>query len=126
MKPLYKRLIYFTLFLILTAVEVLIALYVHDCFVRPYLGDVLAVIVVYCLIRTILPQKVRLLPLYIFLFALCVELLQLIQLTDILNIRNQVLLTLLGSVFDWKDILCYGIGCLLPGAWEYIQKRKMN
>ena len=42
-----KRAFYAAAFLILLAIEVLIALFVHDRFVRPYLGDVIVVIVVY-------------------------------------------------------------------------------
>ena len=42
-----KRFFNFILFMIFLAIEVLIALYVHDDFVRPYLGDVLVVVVLY-------------------------------------------------------------------------------
>ena len=43
-----------TVILLLT--EVLIALYVHDAFVRPYIGDVLVVIVIYTFIRIFVPE----------------------------------------------------------------------
>ena len=38
---------YGLVFLLLLGVEIVIALFVHDRFVRPYLGDVLVVWVVY-------------------------------------------------------------------------------
>jgi hypothetical protein len=117
------RRIYFTLFLLFVIIEVLIALWIHDSFVRPYLGDVLAVIVVYFLTRTVFPGKYRLLPLYVFLFAVGVEALQAVQLSDQLGIQNQVLRAVIGSVFDWKDILCYGTGSLFLGIWEYIRMK---
>ena len=60
------RLIYMLLFLALLATEVLIALFVHDDFVRPYLGDVLVVPVIFFLLRAALPERIKLLPLYIF------------------------------------------------------------
>ena len=45
-----KRILYILTTIILLAVEVLIALYGHDDFVRPYIGDILVVIamVSYC------------------------------------------------------------------------------
>ena len=54
------------LFLALLATEVLIALFVHDDFVRPYLGDVLVVPVIFFLLRAAFPERIKLLPLYIF------------------------------------------------------------
>ena len=44
-----KRIGYAIATVILLLTEVLIALYVHDAFVRPYIGDVLVVIVIYTL-----------------------------------------------------------------------------
>ena len=66
---LYRRLFYLIATLILTGIEFLIALYVHDSFVRPYIGDVLVVIVIYSLVRVVIADGVKLLPLYIFIFA---------------------------------------------------------
>ena len=43
----------------LMAVETLIALYVHDKVIRPYVGDLLVVLVVYCFVRIFVPVKVR-------------------------------------------------------------------
>lgn len=60
------RLIYMLLFLALLATEVLIALFVHDDFVRPYLGDMLVVPVIFFLLRAAFPERIKLLPLYIF------------------------------------------------------------
>ena len=50
-------------------IEVLIAIYVHDAFVRPYIGDVLVVVVIYTFIRIFVPERCKLLPLYVFIFA---------------------------------------------------------
>jgi hypothetical protein len=58
-----KRIIYFSAFILLTLVEVFIAIFVHDNFIRPYIGDVLAVMVVYFFVRIIWPKEgSRLLP----------------------------------------------------------------
>ena len=122
-----KRIIYAVVTLILLMAEVLIALYVHDDFIRPYVGDILVVIVIYTFIRIIVPEKCRMLPLYIFIFATGVELLQLANITEILGVEdNQFLKTLIGSVFDIKDIVCYAAGCVILCVYEWVRTRKNN
>ena len=119
-----KRLVYLLATIILLIVEVLIALYVHDNFIRPYVGDAIVVIVIYTFVRILIPEKGRLLPLYIFLFAVVVEILQGIHIVNILGVAdNRFLRTLIGDSFDIMDILCYGVGCIL--LWLYESKRKL-
>ena len=69
MKNQCARICYGALFAALLAVEVLIALFVHDDFVRPCLGAVLVVAVVYALVRVFLPRCAPLLPLYVTLLT---------------------------------------------------------
>ena len=64
-----RRLRYLSAFAALLLIEVLIALFVHDAFVRPFIGDVLVVAVLYCLVRIIKPDGWRFLPVVLFLFA---------------------------------------------------------
>ena len=114
-----KRSFYLAMTVFWLAVEVVIACYVHDRFIRPYVGDVLVVVVVYCFVRIWVPQGVRLLQLYVFLFAAGVEVLQYFHLVDLLGAGNNTFLrVVLGSVFDLKDILCYGIGCVFLEGFE--------
>lgn len=122
-----KRLFYAIATILLIFIEVLIALFVHDAFIRPYVGDVLVVIVIYTFVRIFIPEKCRLLPLYVFLFSAGVELLQLANIVEVLGVAdNRFLRILIGSVFDIKDIICYAVGCALLGVWEYIKARKTN
>ena len=119
-----KRAFYLILTIILLIIEVLIALYVHDNFIRPFVGDVIVVIVIYTFVRIFIPEKVRLLPLYIFIFAVAVEMLQGIHIVNILGVAdNRFLRTIIGDSFDIKDIICYGIGCIFLGLYEYLIKR---
>lgn len=107
------RIRYTILFIVFLMIEIAIALYIHDDFVRPYIGDVLVVVVIYCLVRILIPKGYSLMPIYIFLFAAFVEALQYFNLVQILGLEdNTFVRILLGSTFDWMDILCYGIGCI--------------
>lgn len=122
-----KRLFYAIATFILLVTEVLIALFVHDGFVRPYVGDVLVVAVIYTFIRIFLPEKCPLLPLFVFIFAAAVEVSQYFRLVELLGLgNNRFFRVLIGSVFDWKDILCYAIGCLILGAYEIIIRKKLK
>lgn len=120
-----KRIIYFIMTVLIVFTEVMIALFVHDAFVRPYLGDVLAVAAVYSFVRIFIPEKVRLLPLYVFLFAATVEVLQMFDYVSLLGLgESRFFRILLGSVFDIKDVLCYAVGCILLGVFEIIRMLK--
>lgn len=78
------------------------------------------VIVLYTGVRMLKPEGITLLPLYLFLFALMVELLQFFQIIQLLHMENnRFLRVLVGSVFDIKDIICYGVGCMILGFYEW-------
>ena len=117
------RLYYAIAALILLGIEVCIALFVHDDFVRPYVGDVLVVILIHCALRVLLPEKPRLLAVYVFLFACLIEVTQYIHLLDMLGVENQLLRIVVGGTFDWGDIVCYGVGCAVVGVVECIRRR---
>lgn len=99
--------------MVLFSIETLIALYVHDTVIRPYVGDMLVVVLVYCFVRIFINRPWRGLPLCVFLFAVLVEVMQYFQAAELLGLQdNTVARVVLGSVFDWNDILCYAVGCL--------------
>lgn len=122
-----NRLFYIITTIILLSIEILIALFVHDKIIRPYIGDVLVVIVIYTFIRIWFPEGIRFLPLYVFIFAVCVEVLQYFELVKRLGLENNIFMRILiGSVFDLKDIICYGAGCILLGVYEIRFKQTKN
>lgn len=61
-----KRIFYIISFLMIFCIEVLIALYVRDSFVRPYMGDALVVVLVYSFVRIFIPTGIPRLPFYVF------------------------------------------------------------
>lgn len=119
-----KRIFYIISFLVIFCIEVLIALYVRDNFVRPYVGDVLVVVLVYSFVRIFLSTGIPRMPFYVFLFACFVEVLQYFQLVETLGITNRVARVVLGSTFDWADIACYAVGCVLIILFERLFQRK--
>ena len=113
---------YFFLSFALFFIELLIALYLHDSIIRPYIGDILVVILVYCAVRTFF-QGIKLLPLYVFFFAVSVEIIQLFNIASLLNLEHNAIRIAIGSTFDWSDILCYFIGALLCACIQWIDKK---
>ncbi len=121
-----ERIQYLLCFILLLMIEICIAVYVHDQFIRPYIGDILVVVVIYCFIRIFFPKGIKGLPVDIFLFAVVVEVLQYIHIAEILAKigmpDNIILQTAIGATFDMKDIICYGVGCILLLGYEKIKK----
>lgn len=119
-----KRIFYIISFLVIFCIEVLIALYVRDRFIRPYVGDMLVVVLVYSFVRIFLPMGIPRMPFYVFLFACFVEVLQYFQLVETLGITNRVARIVLGSTFDWGDIACYAVGCVFIVLFEHFVRRR--
>lgn len=119
------RLTYVLLFLAFLALEVFIALFVRDNFIRPYVGDMLVTVVICLLLRAVTPFKTKLLPLYVFVFAAAVEIGQYFDFVALLNLDgNRFLSILLGRTFSLADIICYGIGCIAFFAAEALVLKK--
>ena len=117
-----KRIQYVMAFIVLLLIEVIIAIFIHDRFIRPYIGDVLVVIVLYCFARIFMP-KIQLLPIYIFIFAVAVECLQFLNIVGWLGLSGNTLANVvIGTSFDWKDIICYAVGCAVIEIIEHTIK----
>ena len=120
-----RRLIFGIISLLLLGIEVLIGFYAHG-WVRSYLGDVLVVILIYTIIRTIAPYKIGrwyILPAAILIFSFIVEFLQLWGFCDRLGITNQFLRIIIGTGFSWIDILCYCVGIIPCYIAEFLLAR---
>ena len=105
------------------AVEIYIAICVKGGFVRHYAGDVLAVILLYAFVRAIFSVTPSNLALKIFVFAAASELAQYFGAVQILGIENKILKVMIGGTFDFADLLCYAVGCVLAGAYEKFKSK---
>lgn len=115
---------YLLTFIILLLIEVFIALFVHDAIIRPYIGDILVVILLYTLVLSFIKKPLKHLPIYLFLFATTVEVMQYFHIVRILHLQNhKVIATIIGDSFDLQDILCYLVGTILLIIWDITKKK---
>jgi DNA integrity scanning protein DisA with diadenylate cyclase activity len=115
---------YFLLTILLLATEILIALFVHDNIVRPYVGDMLVVILVYYFVRTFFNTPVVKTALAVLVFAFTVELLQYIDIVTKLGLQHYAFArTVIGTSFEWVDLVAY---CLGVGVVILIEHNKTS
>lgn len=111
--------------------EVLIALYAPAGFIRGFVGDVLVVILLFCMVRVVVPPVVNLvanskdegikrffqtpwLALAVLLFAFAIEFGQYWGLVDKLGLGgNRLARIVIGSHFDPLDLVAYFVGYLI-------------
>lgn len=100
--------LFFTSVLLFT--EVTIAVFIHDQFIRPFFGDFLAVIFVYCGLRIFI-QNILKTALFSLLIAFFIEILQYFKFIEITGlIKFKILAVVIGNSFSWLDILAYCFG----------------
>jgi len=112
---------YFLLASSLFVIELLIALFVHDDFIRPYFGDYLVVILIYCAMRTILQVSPLKAAIGVLLFSYAIEGLQYFRIVDKLGLSGNVIArTVIGYGFEWWDILAYTLGIITVLIFESV------
>ena len=107
---------YFISALVLFFIEIVIGAYVHDAIIRPYGGDFLVVILIYCLVKSFFNTPLYKTALYVLLFSYVVEGLQYFRIIYILGLEHsRMARVIIGTSFAWTDILMYtlGIGLVL-------------
>lgn len=110
---------YFLPAVLLFIIEVAIAFFVHDRFVRPYVGDFLVVIFLYCFFKSFLNSSNSKVALGVLLFSYVIEASQYFHLIKRLGLQHAWLARLiLGSGFEWLDLIAYTLGILMVLAIE--------
>ncbi len=110
---------YFMLTAWLFFIELLIGRYLHDAFIRPYGGDFLVVILIYCFMKTFINTPVIKTALGVLVFAYLVEVSQYFHLVNLLGWQNsKVACLLMGTSFSFIDLLTYTLGVLFIIAAE--------
>lgn len=105
---------YFIAAFLLFISEIIIALYLHDSLIRPYGGDFLVVILIYCFVKSFFNLPVLLTAGGVLLFAYTIEVSQYFHLIRVLGLENSRLAkVLLGTSFSFTDLLVYTLGIIL-------------
>lgn len=111
---------YVMIAVILFAVEVAIALrWIGGDFVRGSLGDVLAVMLVYSLLRAATKLSMMTAATIALAVGFLVETLQYVHLAERLGFaRGSVMYVLIGNTFSTMDLLMYALGAVLAYALD--------
>lgn len=110
---------YFIAAVILFLVEVFIALYVRDRFIRPYFGDFLVVILIYCFLKSFWDETPLRVGIITLLFSYAIEIGQHFRLVKLLGLdHSEVARVVIGTGFAWGDMLAYTLGVLVVLLFE--------
>ncbi len=102
---------YFIIAVSIFIIEVVIALFIHDKIIRPYAGDFLVVILIYCSVKSFLNLPAFPTALAELLFSYAVEISQYFHVVNKLRLQNSKLArTIIGTSFEWTDLATYTAG----------------
>lgn len=100
-------------FILLFLIEVLIAAFLKDGFIRHTVGDYLVVILIYCFIRSFCKVDVFIVAITTLAIAYTVEFLQLTDFLEYLGLKHNKWANLIfGNSFSVQDLVAYTLGVL--------------
>jgi glucan phosphoethanolaminetransferase (alkaline phosphatase superfamily) len=118
---------YLFLTLILFITEVFIGLYLHDQLIRPFGGDLLVVILIYCFVKSFFNTPWLKTAISTLIFSYIVEVSQYFNLLNHLGLQNsKAAAILLGHSFSCGDMLCYTIGIAIVMITELFHSQPDN
>ena len=104
---------YFLIFISIFIVEVSIALFIKDNFIRPYFGDFLVIFLVYYFLLSFINVDKNKIALGVLVFAFTVEIIQYLQVLSYLNLeKNRILRIVAGNTFSFEDLIIYTLAFL--------------
>lgn len=105
---------YLLLTIFIFIIELCIALFVNDRIIRPFVGDALVVVLMYCFLKSFLKIPYLKAAFGVLLFACVIETLQYFDYVKLLGLENnRVLSVALGRTFERLDYAAYLAGFLL-------------
>ena len=106
-------------------IEVCIALFIKDTIIRPFLGDVLVVVLIYCFFSIFLNFADWNIALGVLLLACLIEILQYFDYVKLLGLENnRILSVMMGRTFELTDFLAYFTGFLIILWCEKISRNR--
>jgi len=118
---------YFMLTLLLFAIEFVIGADFHDTIIRPYGGDFLVVILIYCFIKSFVNAPPVTTAAAVLILSYVVEISQYFHLVTVLGLQHSRLAKiLLGTSFSFVDILAYTLGIITLLIVEHLKNSLKN
>lgn len=119
---------YLILTILLFLTEVFIGMYMDDAIIRPYGGDFLVVILVYCFVKSFFDVPVMQTAIGVLLFSYVIEVSQYFHLVDLIGLGNsRIAVVMMGNYFAWTDMLAYTLGIITVLVIEQQRiKRSIN
>ena len=118
---------YFILTILLFLTEITIAMYVHDEFIRPYFGDFLVVILLYCFVKSFIKFSVLVATSIVLIFSFGIEIVQYFNMLEKLGLQHsKIARIVLGNSFAWMDLLAYVLGILTVIGIETFHLKRKN
>lgn len=103
--------VYFIATVLLFLTEVFIGWHMHDAIIRPYGGDFLVVMLIYCFVKSFFNTPVIATAFYTLLFAYLVEISQYFHLVNLLGLEHNTTASIvMGVGFSFIDLLAYTLG----------------
>ena len=110
----------------------MMALFAHDRIIRPCIGDLLVLILLYCFVQSFLNTPVFATAIPVLLFCYMVEILQYFKIINILGLQNSLPASVvLGTSFEWIGLVAYTVGIEIVfiaekvfGHGVYVQKEE--
>lgn len=104
---------YFLLTVLLLTTEILIAMFLNDRIIRPFIGDFLVVILLYTFVRSFFNIVILPAAIVILLVSFFIEGMQYFHLIEKLNLHHSSLArAIMGTSFSWMDLLMYFLGVI--------------
>lgn len=100
-------------FIIMVVIVIIIGLYASGPVWRGFAGDVIIVILLFYFVKVFSSKPSWMVALSVLALSFFIELVQFFQVLDVFGIESELLRGMIGSVFDWLDLLAYLIGFIV-------------
>ena len=105
---------YLIVAIVLLVTEIIIGAFIHDSIIRPFFGDFLVVILLYCLLKSFVKIDTNIAAIGVLLLSYCIETAQFFHVLNMLGLENSAIARILfGTSFSWMDMLMYSLGFLV-------------
>jgi hypothetical protein len=108
-------------------IEVGIAVFIDDNFIRPYFGDFLVVVLLYCAVRSVLQIPTAIAAFGVLIFSYIIETAQYVNFVAEFGLADsKIANVVLGNSFAWADIWAYTGGFLAVLVVEHFRGKPEN